>query len=253
MHLLLRLNIAAEDTRGKMKDIRNENGAIMVEATIYMPLVLCTVMALLYLALFNMQEYMMMYQAQRVASVAAREEAYLGYDAFEMGSDNEIDFSWGEGNGPSTGTLASYYESYTEKITSIYREIGTVLSIADLSAADAGSYTTRFADSVRQSTLIALGTVSAPEVEIDTSFWGTYIEVTITHSLPIPGVMEYLGYDGSTTIRTAAYSYSVNPSEFVRNVDVASDLMSYIMEKCGLSKSYEEFLNKTDEVLSLIL
>ena len=195
----------------------------------------------------------MMYQAQRVASVAAREEAYLGYDAFEMVSDNEIDFSWGEGNGPSTGTLASYYESYTEKITSIYREIGTVLSIADLSAADAGSYTTRFADSVRQSTLIALGTVSAPEVEIDTGFWGTYIEVTITHSLPIPGVMEYLGYDGSTTIRTAAYSYSVNPSEFVRNVDVASDLMSYIMEKCGLSKSYEEFLNKTDEVLSLIL
>ena len=101
--------------------------------------------------------------------------------------------------------------------------------------------------------MIALGTVSAPEVEIDTGFWGTYIEVTITHSLPIPGVMEYLGYDGSTTIRTAAYSYSVNPSEFVRNVDVASDLMSYIMEKCGLSKSYEEFLNKTDEVLSLIL
>ena len=42
-----------------------------------MPLVLCTVMALLYLALFNMQEYMMMYESQRVAAVAAREEAYL--------------------------------------------------------------------------------------------------------------------------------------------------------------------------------
>lgn len=225
----------------------------MVEATLYMPLVLCTVMALLYLALFNMQEYMMMYQAQRVAAVAAREEAYLGYDAFGMGSDNEIDFSWGEGNGPSSDMLASYYESYIGKLSAIYRELGTVLSIAGVTASDTGNYTTRFTDSVRQSTLIALGTVSAPEVEVDTGFWGTEIKVTITHSLPVPGVLRYLGYDGSTTIRSAAYSYSVNPSEFVRNVDVASDLISYIMEKCGLSKSYGEFLSKTDEVLSVIL
>ena len=58
-----------------MKRLKNENGAIMVEASIYMPIVLCTVMALLYLALFNMQEYMMLYQAERVAFVAAREEA----------------------------------------------------------------------------------------------------------------------------------------------------------------------------------
>ena len=67
-----------------MNRIKNENGVIMVEATIYMPLVFCTVMALLYLALFNMQEYMLMYQVQRVAAVAAREEAYLGYEKFGM-------------------------------------------------------------------------------------------------------------------------------------------------------------------------
>lgn len=225
----------------------------MVEATIYMPLVLCTVMALLYLALFNMQEYMMMYQAQRVAFVAAREEAYLGYDTFGMGSDNEIDFDWGEGGRPSTDQLASYYEAYTTRTTSMYRELGKALSIAGVNDVNSGSYTSRFADSVSQSTLIALGTVSAPEVEIAPGFWGTDVEVTITHSLPIPGALAYLGYDGDTTIRTAAYSYSVNPSEFVRNVDLASDLISYIMEKCGLSESYNEFLSKTDEVLSLIL
>ena len=75
----------------------SEKGAIMVEAAIYMPLVLCTVMALIYLALFNMQEYMMMYEVQRVASVVAREEAYIGYEGFGMGADNEIDFRWGEG------------------------------------------------------------------------------------------------------------------------------------------------------------
>lgn len=218
-----------------------------------MPLVLCTVMALLYLALINIQEYMMMYQAQRVASVAAREEAYQGYEAFGMGSDNEIDFSWGEGGAPSAATVRSYYESYFDRVTDMYREIGIALSIAGVNDTDADSYTTRFSDAARQSTLIALGTVSSPEVEIDTSFWGTDIAVTIKHYIPVPGVLRYLGYEGDTTIRIAAYSYSVNPSEFVRNVDLATDLVSYIMEKFGLSESYEEFLDKTDEVLSFIL
>lgn len=218
-----------------------------------MPLVLCTVMALLYLALFNMQEYMMLYQAQRVAAVAAREEAYLGYEAFGMGSDNQIDFSWGEDNGPSVDTIASYYDEYTKRLSSIYRELGMALTIAGVNDVDTETYTTRFADAARESTLIALGTVSAPEVEIDPGFWGTDVTVTITHSLRMPGVLAYLGYDGSRSIRTTAYSYSVNPSEFVRNVDLASDLVSYIMEKFGLSQSYEEFLSKTDEVLSIIL
>lgn len=224
----------------------------MVEASIYMPLVLCTVMALLYLALFNMQEYMMMYQAQRVSAVAAREEAYLGYEEFGMGEGNEIDFSWGEGNLPSANTVSSYYEAYFDRVSSIYREMGTALSISGVMDADSSGYTARFADAARQSALIALGTISAPEVEIAPGFWGTDITVTITHSLPIPKVLQYLGYRSEATIRIAAYSYSVNPSEFVRNVDLAVDLVSYIMEKCGLSQSYENFLDKTDEVLSFI-
>lgn len=42
--------------------IKDEKGVAMVEATIYMPIVLCVVMSLIYLALFNMQEYMMLYE-----------------------------------------------------------------------------------------------------------------------------------------------------------------------------------------------
>ena len=154
-----------------MKYIKNENGAIMVEATIYMPLVLCTVMALLYLALFNMQEYMMMYESQRVAAVAAREEAYLGYETFNMGADNEIDFDWGGGM-PSSDDVQNYYKAYSGKTTDMYREMKTILDISGITEENGGKYTTKFADAARQSTLIALGSISEPEVEIDTGFWG---------------------------------------------------------------------------------
>ena len=236
-----------------MKHIKKENGAVMVEATIYMPLVLCTVMALLYLALFNMQEYMMMYQVQRVVAVAAREEAYLGYDVFDMGADNEIDFDWGDGI-PSSKDIQNYYEAYSKDATAIYREMKTILDITGITEENGENYSIKFADAARQSTLIALGTISTPEVEIDTGFWGTEVEVTITHSIPVPGVLAYLGFDNySPAIRTVAYSYSVNPSEFVRNVDLATDLVDYIKEKLGLSESYDAFLEKTNEVLSYII
>ncbi|MBB5264713.1 hypothetical protein HNP82_001841 [Catenibacillus scindens] len=233
-----------------MKKTGNENGAIMVEAAIYMPIVLCTVMALIYLALFNMQEYMMMYQVQRVAAVAAREEAYIGYDVFGMGADNEIDFP--EGGLPSSGEVTEYYGAYHGRLSTLYREVADVLSAIGVAESDGGSYTSRFASDARRSTLIALGTVSAPEVEIDTGFFGTEITVTMTHSIPLPGVLAYLGYDADTTIRTVAYSYSMNPSAFVRNVDLATDLVDYIMEKLGYSDGYNEFLQKMDEVLSVI-
>lgn len=219
----------------------------MVEATIYMPLVICTVMALLYLALFNMQEYMLMYQVQRIAAVAAREEAYLGYEKFNMGSNNEIDFSWGEGNVPSEETVTSYYTAYHNRLQDMYREIGR-----GLSGSARFDYSAEFADDVRASTLIVLGSISSPEIQVDTGLLGTDITVTISHSLPIPGVLKYLGYNGGRTIRAAAYSYSVNPSEFVRNVDLAVDLISYIMDKLGISKNYNDFLVETNKILDII-
>lgn len=100
--------------------IKDEKGVAMVEATIYMPIVLCVVMSLIYLALFNMQEYMMLYEAQRVAAVAAREDAYIGYDTFGMGSDNEIEFKNGA-DLTSAGKVNAYMEAHNESMSALYR------------------------------------------------------------------------------------------------------------------------------------
>lgn len=234
-----------------MKKKRYEKGSIMVEAAIYVPLVFCVVMAMLYLALFNMQEYLMIYEAQRVAAVAAREEAYLGYEAFGMGADNEIDFS--QGNIPSQDKVTSYYKAHFSNLKRLYREVGSVLSAIGGSGVNTGSYQSRFADAVSSSALITLGTISSPQIKVNTSFLGSEIIVEFTHSIQMPGVLAYLGYDGNRTLRSVAYSYSVNPTEFVRNVDLAADAVAYIFEKLGMSQNYQAFLSKTDQVLGKIL
>ncbi|MCI9251031.1 MAG: hypothetical protein HFI22_04355 [Lachnospiraceae bacterium] len=236
-----------------MKERASEKGAVMVEAAIYVPLVLCTVMALIYLALFNMQEYMMMYQAQRVAAVVAREEAYTGYDSFGMGAHNQIDFDWGSGNYPSEAELTAYYKAHNSTLSAMYREIGSLLHLAGVPGPDPSKYTSRFGNAAIDASLLALGTISQPEIGIEYGILGTEVTVEIEHSIPTPGVMRYLGLPDGLTMYEAAYTYSINPSEFVRNVDLAVDLTSYIFEKLGLSDKYNSFLKNTSEVLGKIL
>ena len=212
--------------------IKDEKGVAMVEATIYMPIVLCVVMSLIYLALFNMQEYMMLYEAQRVAAVAAREDAYIGYDTFGMGSDNEIEFKNGA-DLTSAGKVNAYMEAHNESMSALYRGAGKLVS------AITGGHASAQAQNV------------AGTIEVKTGFLGTNVTVTIKHNIPMPGVLAYLGYDGSTTLKAAAYTFSINPSEFVRNVDLAEDLTKAIFDKLGLD--YGSFTSKTQSVLQKIL
>ena len=235
-----------------MEAQKQEKGAVIVEATIYFPLVLCTVMALIYLALFNMQGYMLMYEVQRVAAVAAREEAYLGYEQFGMGADQEIDFDWGEAQGPSEAQVSAYYRAHHVKASVLYREIGDVLGIITGAGSEAaGDYESRFADAGREASLVALGTMSNSEVTIDYNLFRTEITVEIEQSIPVPGVIKYLGIDNLGALHTAAYTYSVNPSSFVRNVDLAVDLTAYVLDKLGID--YSGFVSNTKQVLEKIL
>ncbi len=228
---------------------KENKGVIMVEATIYIPIVLCMVILLIELALFNMQEYMMMYEAQRVSAVVSRDVAYLGYSNLNMGEDNEIDFK----NLPSSDQINSYYKAYHTGISSLYREVSGVFAAATKSATDTTQYQSRFADAAVQSSIIAIGNVSAPEIKVDNGLLGTSVTVTFTHQIPVPGVLRFLGYEGNTNLRVAAYTYSVNPSEFARNVNLASDLADYIFEKLGISGRYSEFKSKVGSVLDKIL
>lgn len=236
-----------------MKKMISERGAIMVEAAIYMPLVLCTVMALIYLALFNMQEYMMMYEVQRVASVVAREEAYIGYDKFGMGAHNEIDFDWGAGNYPSEASIAEYFEAHNESASGMYREIASLLHLAGVPGPNPDRYMGRFGNAAIDASLLAIGTISRPDIEISYGLLGTTVTVTVSHSIPMPGILRYLGLWDELTMYEAAYTYSGNPAEFVRNVDLAVDMVSYLFEKLGMADRYNDFLSKAGDVLSKIL
>jgi len=230
----------------------NEKGAIMVEASIYVPLTLCVVMALMYYGLFAMQQYLLTYEAERVAIIVAREEAYLGYEQFGMGQDNQIDFDWGDAGQPAADQVKAYYDEYNNKISHIYREIGGVISAIGGGSAEAVS-SARLIGAGREAVFLAIGTVHDAEITIDRGIFGTKVIVNIRHTIPMPGVLKYLGLEDGFQFGSAAYSYSVNGSSMVRNVDFAVDLVNYILDRFHVGNTVDDFIEKLNKVLDVIL
>lgn len=231
----------------------SEHGAVMVEAAIYFPLVICTVMAMIYLGLFQMQESALSYVMERIALEAAREEAYPGYTVFGMNEGRSVDFSW-SGTAPSKSTVESYYAARHETPGALYREVGQIAQLFTGSGQSESYYQNRYAHAAEAVTLIAAGTIGTPEVSIEKGLLSSTVTVTITHHIPVPGVIRYLGIEESAfQIESKTTKNIVNPGEFVRNVDLAVDLTEYLLEKLGLSESVGGFISKTKEIMEKIL
>ena len=231
---------------------QQNRGAVMVEASIYFPLVICTVIAMLYLGLFQMEENALGYVAERIALEVSREEAYPGYAEFDMNDGRAVDFSWA-GSMPPKDTVTAYYQARHKDLGSLYREFSGLASIFGGSGAAESAYRTKYVDTADAVKIIALGTVSEPNIQIKKGFLSSTVTVSITHQFPVPGVIRYLGIDETQyAIKTTATKSIVNSGEFVRNVDLAVDSVEYLLEKLGLGDNVKKIVEKAKKVIELL-
>lgn len=215
----------------------------MVEAAIYVPLVLCVVVSMLYLGLFYMQEAAMNCQVQRMTIYASKDAANPGYSSFPISGSNDIEFDFG-GSGPSASQVKSYYQAYHNTPGALYRGISGIFSGSNY---DYDSLMTQLANNG----LLFRFTIH-PSVEVEKSLFGTSILATVEYETPMPGVARFLGLEDTMVIRSASYSHAVNPADFIRNTDLAVDLVTFAAEKLGLSDSLSGLINKSKSVINTL-
>ena len=68
----------------------------------------------------------------------------------------------------------------------------------------------------------------------------------------MPGVARYLGLEEQMVIRSASYCHAVNPSDFVRNTDLAVDLVEFAAEKLGVSNKLDVAIGKAKNIINKI-
>lgn len=212
--------------------MKEEKGALMVEASIVFPIVLLTVFTLIYLGLFKLQEMAMLYQVQRVAHQGAHVLANPGYQELGEYKEKQIDFS------SNPEDVNAYYKAAHENLLVLYREL-----------AGYGAWTSerelqKFMDKVAESTLILAGGAYAENtVTIDRGLFATQITAEVTFRFPTPGVMQYFGYPDSLAYKQSATAVAMDPAAFVRIVDLAGDAITVVSEKLGIQGDLEKIMN----------
>jgi len=222
---------------------KNESGVIMVEASIYFPIVIMTVFAMIYFGMVKYQESILTFQVQKLAMMGGREVAYPGYEVFT--SDGSVQSSFVDfksGKNFASG-MRSYYKkhaehlyhewkfNYDENRSRLESELSEILS--------------------RRSFLTGVQTTA--KVEINNYVITRKITVKAAYGLESPKLLEFIGVPVDLTLKTNVTQTAANPTELVRNIDLAEDLIDFLLERFGVKDRVDAFLKKAEDIKDKIL
>ena len=86
----------------------NNRGTLIIEAALIYPLFIFTVIAMLVLGLLKFEQSLVQFGTTKIASQAAREAAYPGYEEYLAPASSEIDID--VMSFPNTAGIDSYYK-----------------------------------------------------------------------------------------------------------------------------------------------
>lgn len=220
--------------------MKKENGAIMVEAAFIFPMVLLTVMALIYLGLYKLQEGAILYQVQKVVRQADYVVSSPGYQKLGRLDATSFDF----GQDPSDEQVTAYYQAYHSDLTVLYREIFGCTWTDETKMSE-------YASGVMKSLYIFSGFDRVnSEVDIKRNFLSHSITVETSMEYPVPGVLKYFGFEGKVVLLQSASTVAVNPADFIRDVDMAWDGIKALARIVDVD--LDSYVGKFKEVINFL-
>ena len=222
---------------------KDESGVILVEAAIYLPIVIFTVLAMIYLGMVKYQESILTFQVQKIAVMGGREAAYQGYEAFDTGGSlqsSSVDFKSGT---QYSSQVETYYDLHSEHLYNEWKfDYGE----------EAGSLEQELTQMLEQSSFLT-GIRSTAQVHINNYVIGKSITVEATYGLESPKLLSYVGVPADITLKSTVTQNASNPAELVRNIDLAMDLIDFLLERFGVKDRVDVFLKKVEDIKNKIL
>jgi len=222
--------------------MRKEKGSVVVETTLIFPIVLLTVMAMLYFGLFKLQEAAMLQQVQRTAHQGSMLIAYPGYETLGDYATKQVDFG-----SVNIEDIGAYYRAYHQNFKSLYREIAGYSGWTSKSEIE--SFSHKLVDSAL---IFPVSRLLEEKVEIKRSIMGTSLVATLCIKIPTPGVLRYFGIEDEIVLKQSAYAMAIQPSGFMRNVDLAADAVVAASEKLGLKDDLDKIVETLGKVADFL-
>lgn len=224
--------------------IKSQKGAVMVEASIYFPIVLGIVFAIIYVSLWKIEDCVAYFAAQKVANSAA---AALQHEDFDMlyGNgekvtlDTTVDFAYEADKMVPQKYVNNYYKGNGSK--KLYTKV-------KINSAEYEKSLKKLLDSTKFVPFKLKN--DDVNVKVHSGLLRSYVTVDIAIGFDTPGIMRYIGFEDEFKFHSKGYQFVTEPVEFVRNTDLSIDLIEYLFDKLGITSKIEAFTSKFDKIMT---
>lgn len=203
--------------------VKDTNGDAIVEAAILFPIMIMIFAALVLLAMYLPQRMILQEAAQYTAAALATEssDTYVAFD------DN--------GNRVRKTPDISVY------ITAFKGIFGS---------GDPQDHAQQIANHMAQNAIFPVSSEIIADVDVKNYVVYKEITVTLTQTVPMPVDLSFIGFPKELKLVQQASAVVQNGDEFVRSIDIAKDMVVWLDDKFGFSKSLRESgaLDKIGEV-----
>lgn len=209
------------------------HGALSVEAVLIYPLFMITILAMLILGLLKLQQGIVQFGTAKIASQAAREAAYPGYEEYLAPASDGVDID--VAGFPNTDGVDNYYKE-RKLYAGFFRSKGNT----------AGGFSQKLNNFLLKYTMVT-GIAVDSDIDIEGIITPT-VKVNIKYGVKLPrglvGIMGHIGVPAEITIQDSSYAFSSNATEFVRDIDVGADLIDFLLARFGLKERVDIYVNK---------
>ncbi|MCL2221775.1 MAG: pilus assembly protein [Oscillospiraceae bacterium] len=205
--------------------LKNTNGDAVVEATILFPIMIMIFAALVLLSIFLPAQAVLQRATQFTAIALATEKS----DTWLVFDDDTLSLTW---------------ETDKSRLRNVYADLFYSADIAD-----------RAENITRE---VESRSISSKEGQLSVSAYVEnkilYREVVVeaTREYPMPVDLSLIGFPRTITIRATSSAVAQNASEFIRNMDIASDFATFIIEKYELQDITDAISSFGAKVTSLL-
>lgn len=210
---------------------KDERGDAVVEATILLPIMMMIYLGLILLAMYLPTRALLQRATQYTATAIAteRSDTWLRYDQANM------KYAWVTDKSSLENVYAALFHSFSGK--------------------ESQSKVKNMVVQVEEGEGIQ-GKAGTLEVQCNVVNWVVYkeIQVTATRTIPSPIDLSFVGFPKQLSITVTSTATVQNGDEFVRNMDIVADAVTWGAEKLNLTESLSkvgEVMNKFNEFLGI--
>ena len=206
---------------------KDENGDAVVEAAILFPIIIMIFAALVLLAIYLPTRAALQRATQQTATAIATERS----DTWLRFNENALVYQWDM----SKGLFPYVYESFF---------MGT------------GDAQSKGSDIITNSEGRGISSKAGMLTYLDCQVvnYIVYKEVvaTATREFYVPGGLSFIGFPETIPITVTSTAVVQNGEDFVRNMDLVVEFISYISEKFGLTNVGESISSAWDKAMSFL-